>query len=267
MVQGKRRLPQPLAAAVERSVRDRRRIAQVVPGQGHGLRTAGGAGREHDHRHGAMVEHMRAAFGEMDDAFHRILTGNVLAAASCRLASMACATERAGGAGLGRGDVGARRERRALRMAAAVCSRFGGAGGLVRHGLEQAPRVRHVDGIGDGHGAGTLQVEQARLLLGIGQARVHGDEREPAVGGRKQHDDESRVVRQVDHHGITRLDAPSTQQAGQARRHHAGFPIRERFHVPFLIDKREARALRVLSHHAFEHADHEGSAPTFTLNC
>ena len=152
-------------------------------------------------------------------------------------------------------------------MTATVRSRIGGAGGLVGHGLQQVRRVRHIDGIGDVHGAGALQVEQTRLLLGIGQARVHGDEREPAVGGREQHDDEGRVVRQVDHHGIARLDAPSTQQAGQARRHHADFPIRERFHVPFLIDKREARALRILPHHAFEYADHEGSAPTFTLNC
>ena len=203
----------------------------------------------------------------MDDAFHRILAGNVLAAARRRLAAMSRAAERAGGAGLGRGDVGARRKRRALRMATAVRSRIGSAGSLVRHGLEQAPRVRRIDGVGDVRGTGALQVEQARLLLGVGQTRVHGDEREPAVGGREQHDDECRVVRQVDHHGIARLDAPSAQQAGQARRHHAGFPIRERFHVPFLIDKREARALRVLPHHAFEYADHEGSAPTFTLNC
>ena len=214
-----------------------------------------------------MVEHMRAAFGEMDDAFHRILPGNVLAAASCRLAPMARATERTGGAGFGGGDVGARRERRALRMATTMRSRLGGAGSLVGHGLEQVSRVRHVDRVGDSHGTGSLQVEQARLLLGIGQTRVHGDEREPAVGGRKQHDDEGRVVRQVDNHGVARLDAPSTQQAGQARRHHAGFPVRERFHVPFLIDKREARALRVLPHHAFEYADHEGSVPTFALNC
>ena len=213
-----------------------------------------------------MIEHVRAAFGEMDDAFHGILAGDVLATAR-RLTAMARAAERAGGAGLSRGDVGTRREGRALRMATAMGGRLSGAGGLVGHGLQQVSRVRHIDGVGDVHGAGALQVEQARLLLGIGQARVHGDEREPAVGGRKQHDDESRVVRQVDHHGITRLDAPSTQQAGQARRHHAGFPIRERFHVPFLIDKREARALRVLPHHAFEYADHEGSAPTFTLNC
>ena len=61
-----------------------------------------------------MIEHMRTAFGEMDDAFHRILTGNVLATAR-RLAAMARAAERAGGAGLGRGDVGTRREGRALR--------------------------------------------------------------------------------------------------------------------------------------------------------
>ena len=266
VVQGQRRLPQPLAAAVERGIRNRRRAAQVVPGQGHGLRAAGGAGGEHDHRHGAVIEHMRTAFGEMDDAFHGILAGDVLATAR-RLAAVARAAECAGGAGLGRGDVGSRREGRALRMATAMGGRLSGAGGLVGHGLQQVSRVRHIDGVGDVHGAGALQVEQARLLLGIGQARVHGDEREPAVGGRKQHDDESRAVRQVDHHGITRLDAPSAQQAGQARRHHAGLPVRERFHVPFLIDKREARALRVLPHHAFEYADHEGSAPTFTLNC
>ena len=267
VIQGQRRLPQPLAAAVERGVRNRRRIAKVIPGQGHGLRAAGGAGREHDHRHGAAVEHVGAAFGEMDDAFHRVLPGDVLAATRRCLAAMARAAERAGGASLGGGDVGARREGRALRMAATVGGRLGGAGGLVGNGLQQVRRVRHVDGVDDVHGAGALQVEQARLLLGIGQTGVHGDEREPAVGSREQHDDEGRVVRQVDHHGIARLDAPSTQQAGQARRHHAGFPIRERFHVPFLVDKREACALRVLPHHAFEYADHEGSAPTFALNC
>ena len=64
---------------------------------------------------------MRTAFGEMDDAFHGILAGDVLATAR-RLAAVARAAERAGGAGLGRGDVGSRREGRALRMATAMTS-------------------------------------------------------------------------------------------------------------------------------------------------
>ena len=83
-----------------------------------------------------MIEHVRAAFGEMDDAFHGILAGDVLATAR-RLAAVARAAERAGGAGLGRGDVGTRREGRALRMTATVRSRIGGAGCLVGHGLQQ----------------------------------------------------------------------------------------------------------------------------------
>lgn len=72
-----------------------------------------------------MIEHVRAAFGEMDDAFHGILAGNVLAAARRRLTAVPRAAERAGGAGLRRGDVGARRERRALRMTATARSRIG----------------------------------------------------------------------------------------------------------------------------------------------
>ena len=111
-------------------------------------------------RHGAVIEHMRTAFGEMDDAFHGILAGDVLATAR-RLAAMARAAERAGGAGLGRGDVARAAKGRCAWPRPWRC--LSGAGGLVGHGLQQVSRVRHIDGVGVTFTARrALQVEQAR---------------------------------------------------------------------------------------------------------
>ena len=263
VVKRQRDLPQPLAVTIKRSIGNRRRVTQIFPGQRHSFRTPGGTGREHDHRRGAAVEHMRAALGEMDDAFKRVLARFVLATARSGPATATRAPERPRRARLGRGDVRARVKRRALRMPGARS--FRGSGSVIRHGPNKVRHIAFINGVRHVERTAALQVKQARLLFRVRQPVVQRHQREPAVCRRQQQKHARWLVRQVHGNRVAKRNAATTQQASKTRRNHAGFPVRQRFDVAVFVDIREARALRIEPHHVFEHADHVGNAPAFAL--
>jgi len=72
----------------------------------------------------------------------------------------------------------------------------------VAHLLEQARFAVGINPVGNAHAA-TLQLQQPRQLLGIGESMVQRHQPESAIGRRQRQNNVQRAVRQIDRHHVT----------------------------------------------------------------